>query len=159
MEELHQLQESGQKPVILDVRSKAAVEEEPLLIRGAVHMTMEEVERRQDEIPVTGTLCLLFVPQRGEQRAGGAVVAAEGILAGAPCWEESMLGESAITRQHCGECVVNPFVMPKPVIWTVDDDPDRLARGGTGPPAAVWRPLQVISKPIPAIRRLKVSSN
>jgi membrane protein DedA with SNARE-associated domain/rhodanese-related sulfurtransferase len=51
VDELHQKQQDGEKPMILDLRSLAALEEDPLLIRGAIHMTMDEVEHRQLEIP------------------------------------------------------------------------------------------------------------
>jgi membrane protein DedA with SNARE-associated domain len=51
VDELHQKVESGENPMILDLRSHAALEEDPLLIRGALHMTMDEVEGRLPEIP------------------------------------------------------------------------------------------------------------
>jgi rhodanese-related sulfurtransferase len=37
--------------MILDLRSNAELEQDQLLIQGALHMTMDEVERRQQEIP------------------------------------------------------------------------------------------------------------
>jgi rhodanese-related sulfurtransferase len=51
VDELHQKLEAGESLMILDLRSHAALEEEPALIRGALHMSMDEVERRQEEIP------------------------------------------------------------------------------------------------------------
>jgi rhodanese-related sulfurtransferase len=51
VDELHQKVETGENPVILDLRSKAEVERNPLLIRGARHMTMEELKSRQSEFP------------------------------------------------------------------------------------------------------------
>jgi membrane protein DedA with SNARE-associated domain/rhodanese-related sulfurtransferase len=51
VDELHQKQEAGENPVILDLRSHAALEEDPLLIRGALHMSMDEVDGRLEEIP------------------------------------------------------------------------------------------------------------
>ena len=51
VDELHQLQEAGENPLILDLRSLAALEENPAVIRGARHTTMDEVERRQQEFP------------------------------------------------------------------------------------------------------------
>src|SRR5947207_6676334 len=50
-DELHQKLESGDSPIILDLRSHAELERDPSLIRGARHMTMEEVKLRQHEIP------------------------------------------------------------------------------------------------------------
>jgi membrane protein DedA with SNARE-associated domain len=51
VDELHRMLEAGEKPIILDLRSHAALEQAPSLIRGALHMTMDEVQLRQDEIP------------------------------------------------------------------------------------------------------------
>ena len=51
VDELHQKQEAGENPIILDLRPRIELEQNPSLIRGALHMSMEEVERRQHEIP------------------------------------------------------------------------------------------------------------
>src|SRR5437016_2453724 len=51
VDELHQKLETGENPIILDLRSHAELERDPSLIRGARHMTMEEVKARQNEIP------------------------------------------------------------------------------------------------------------
>jgi rhodanese-related sulfurtransferase len=51
VDELHQKLEAGENLVILDLRSQGEVERNPLLIRGAHHMTLEEVQQRQQEIP------------------------------------------------------------------------------------------------------------
>jgi rhodanese-related sulfurtransferase len=51
VDELHRKLESGESPVILDLRPLSELENDPSLIRGALHMTMEEVEHRQQEIP------------------------------------------------------------------------------------------------------------
>jgi len=51
VDELHQKLETGENPIILDLRSHAELERDPSLIRGARHMTMEEVTLRQHEIP------------------------------------------------------------------------------------------------------------
>ena len=51
VDELHQKQESGENLIILDLRSRDELEQNPLLIRGALHMTMDEVQLRQQEIP------------------------------------------------------------------------------------------------------------
>jgi membrane protein DedA with SNARE-associated domain/rhodanese-related sulfurtransferase len=51
VDELHQKQKSGEKPVILDLRSPVELEQNPSLICGAVHMTMDEIQLRQQEIP------------------------------------------------------------------------------------------------------------
>ena len=51
VDELHQKLEAGENPLILDLRPHAELEQDPALIRGALHMTLDEVERRQQEIP------------------------------------------------------------------------------------------------------------
>jgi membrane protein DedA with SNARE-associated domain/rhodanese-related sulfurtransferase len=51
VDELHQQVEAGGNPVILDLRSVAEVEQHPAVIRGARHTSMDEVERREQEIP------------------------------------------------------------------------------------------------------------
>jgi len=51
VDEVHQKLEAGENPVILDLRSLAEVERNPLLIRGARHMTTDEVQLRHHEIP------------------------------------------------------------------------------------------------------------
>ena len=51
VDELRQLQEAGESPVILDLRSLTELERDPALILGAVHMTMDEVQHRHGEIP------------------------------------------------------------------------------------------------------------
>jgi len=51
VDELHQKQEAGENPLILDLRSLSEFDSDPLQIRGALHMAMDEVERRGQELP------------------------------------------------------------------------------------------------------------
>jgi membrane protein DedA with SNARE-associated domain/rhodanese-related sulfurtransferase len=51
VDELHQKQESGETLMILDLRPHTELEQNPSSIRGALHMTMDEVDLRQQEIP------------------------------------------------------------------------------------------------------------
>jgi membrane protein DedA with SNARE-associated domain/rhodanese-related sulfurtransferase len=51
VDELHQKQEAGESPIILDLRSRVELLENPALIRGARHLTMDELQLRQEEIP------------------------------------------------------------------------------------------------------------
>jgi membrane protein DedA with SNARE-associated domain/rhodanese-related sulfurtransferase len=50
-DELRRKLDEGEAPLIFDLRSKAALEQDPVLIRGAIHLSMEDVERRQGEFP------------------------------------------------------------------------------------------------------------
>ncbi len=50
-DELQRKLQAGENPVILDLRPQAELEEEGLLIRGALHMTMDELQVRYAEIP------------------------------------------------------------------------------------------------------------
>lgn len=51
VDELHRKLEAGENPVILDLRPLSELDHEPLLIRGALHIAMEELQRRHEEIP------------------------------------------------------------------------------------------------------------
>ena len=49
--ELREMLNSGNAPVIFDLRSSAAVEEDPVMIQGAIHLSMEDIESRLSEFP------------------------------------------------------------------------------------------------------------
>ena len=49
--ELREMLRAGEAPLIFDLRSSAAVEEDPVLIQGAIHLGMEEIESRLSEFP------------------------------------------------------------------------------------------------------------
>ena len=49
--ELRKMLDTGKAPLIFDLRSSEAVKEEPLLIQGAVHLSVEEIESRLSEFP------------------------------------------------------------------------------------------------------------
>lgn len=49
--ELRQMLEAGNPPLIFDLRSPAAVEEDPSLIQGAVHVSLEDIDARLSEFP------------------------------------------------------------------------------------------------------------
>ena len=51
VDELYQKQEAGENLFVLDLRSQLELEQDPLLIRGAFHMTMDEVHLRHQDIP------------------------------------------------------------------------------------------------------------
>ena len=51
VDELHRQLEAGENPFILDLRTRAELEHEPLLIRGALHITADELTLRRGEIP------------------------------------------------------------------------------------------------------------
>jgi rhodanese-related sulfurtransferase len=49
--ELRQKLDAGEELVILDLRSRAALEQDPVLIRGAIHLNLDDIDERQHEIP------------------------------------------------------------------------------------------------------------
>jgi membrane protein DedA with SNARE-associated domain/rhodanese-related sulfurtransferase len=49
--ELRQRLDAGEDLVILDLRPHAALEQNPALIQGAIHLSMDDIEQRQHEIP------------------------------------------------------------------------------------------------------------
>ena len=51
VDELHQRQEAGDSLVVLDLRSHFELEQDPAVIRGALHVTMDELSLRQRDIP------------------------------------------------------------------------------------------------------------
>jgi rhodanese-related sulfurtransferase len=51
VDELHEKQEAGERPVILDLRPIEELQQDPVVIRGAHHTTLDEVGRRHQEIP------------------------------------------------------------------------------------------------------------
>jgi len=51
VDELQGELKAGQKPLILDLRSRAELESDPTIISGAIHLAAEEVARRHHEFP------------------------------------------------------------------------------------------------------------
>jgi rhodanese-related sulfurtransferase len=51
VDEVRQKQEAGENLVILDLRPRAELDQNPSLIRGALHMTIDEMQHREQEIP------------------------------------------------------------------------------------------------------------
>ena len=49
--ELRKMLDAGESPLIFDLRSSAAVQEDPTLIQGAVHLSIEDIETRLSEFP------------------------------------------------------------------------------------------------------------
>jgi membrane protein DedA with SNARE-associated domain/rhodanese-related sulfurtransferase len=58
VDELHKMMESGENPMILDIRPMTELDIEPLQIRGALHMSMDEVDSRLKEIPLDRDIIL-----------------------------------------------------------------------------------------------------
>ena len=58
VDELHQMQEAGERPIILDLRPVSELEQHPSVIRGARLTTLDELERRLDEIPLDREIVL-----------------------------------------------------------------------------------------------------
>jgi len=51
VDELHQKVEAGESLMILDLRSDSELDQDPSLILGALHMSADEIEHSQGEIP------------------------------------------------------------------------------------------------------------
>ncbi len=49
--ELYEMLDSGKAPVIFDLRSTGALEEDPTMIQGAIHLRMEDIDSRLNEFP------------------------------------------------------------------------------------------------------------
>jgi rhodanese-related sulfurtransferase len=51
VDELRQKLDAGETPLIFDLRSTVAVEQDPVLIQGAIHLSMDDIAERQEEFP------------------------------------------------------------------------------------------------------------
>ncbi len=51
VDELDKMLDAGEKPLILDMRSVLELEQDPAIIRGAIHVAMEDVEKKHKEFP------------------------------------------------------------------------------------------------------------
>jgi rhodanese-related sulfurtransferase len=51
VDELRGMLDAGQNPLIFDLRSSAALEEDPVLIRGAIHLRIEDIEKTVNAMP------------------------------------------------------------------------------------------------------------
>jgi rhodanese-related sulfurtransferase len=49
--ELSEMLKKGQNPLIFDLRSTAALEQDPFLIQGAIHLNMDEIEKQLSSFP------------------------------------------------------------------------------------------------------------
>jgi len=49
--ELRQKLDAGETPLIFDLRSSAAVDQDPTIIQGAIHLSLDEIEKRHHEFP------------------------------------------------------------------------------------------------------------
>lgn len=94
-DELHQKLEAGESVVVLDLRSKAALEQEPVLIRGALHMTLDELQLRHQEIPRDRDVVLYCSCPNEESSARAAlllrrngIVRVHPLLGGFDAWRE-----------------------------------------------------------------------
>jgi membrane protein DedA with SNARE-associated domain/rhodanese-related sulfurtransferase len=95
VDELHRLQEAGQEVVVLDLRAQFEFIKDAALIRGAIHMTPDDVEHRHQEIPrdrdvilycscpneVTSARIALFLHRKGITRV-------RPLLGGIDAWRE-----------------------------------------------------------------------
>jgi membrane protein DedA with SNARE-associated domain/rhodanese-related sulfurtransferase len=95
-EEVFQKQEAGETLFILDLRSSAELQQQPTLIRGALHINVADVERRHTEIPrdrdivvycscpneVTAARVAILLMRKGVKRV-------RPLLGGIAAWRES----------------------------------------------------------------------
>jgi membrane protein DedA with SNARE-associated domain/rhodanese-related sulfurtransferase len=49
--ELRDMLDTGKTPLIFDLRSSAALEEDPVLIQGAIHLSVDDIEKRLSTFP------------------------------------------------------------------------------------------------------------
>jgi len=51
VDELDKMLNAGQNPFIVDMRPSAELEQDPAIIRGAVHLGIDELDKRHEELP------------------------------------------------------------------------------------------------------------
>lgn len=51
VDDLGKMLDAGENPFILDIRSVIELEQDPAIIRGAIHVNMEDLEKRHHEFP------------------------------------------------------------------------------------------------------------
>jgi rhodanese-related sulfurtransferase len=95
VDELHRKLEAGENPVILDLRPLSELDHEPLLIRGALHITMDDLQRRHEEIPRERDVILYCSCPDEESSARAAlllrrcgIVRVHPLLGGFDAWRE-----------------------------------------------------------------------
>jgi membrane protein DedA with SNARE-associated domain/rhodanese-related sulfurtransferase len=94
-DELHRKLETGESVVVLDLRPNTELEQEPLLIRGALHMTLDELQLRHQEIPRDRDVVLYCSCPNEESSARAAlllrrngIVRVHPLLGGFDAWRE-----------------------------------------------------------------------
>ncbi|MGP8199964.1 MAG: DedA family protein/thiosulfate sulfurtransferase GlpE [Limisphaerales bacterium] len=107
VDELRQKLEAGENLMILDLRAGEELAEDPSLIQGALHMTVDEIEHRQGEIPrdrdiilycscpneVTSARVALRLQKRGFSRV-------RPLLGGIDAWRECKYPTELRPHQH-----------------------------------------------------------
>jgi rhodanese-related sulfurtransferase len=95
VDELHRKLEAGENLFILDLRHSAELEQEPLLIRGALHITADELKVRHEEIPRDCDVILYCSCPNEESSARAAlllrrsgIVRVHPLLGGFDAWRE-----------------------------------------------------------------------
>ena len=95
VDELHRKLEAGENLFILDLRHRAELEREPVLIRGARHITADELKVRHEEIPRDCDVILYCSCPNEESSARAAlllrrsgIVRVHPLLGGFDAWRE-----------------------------------------------------------------------
>jgi membrane protein DedA with SNARE-associated domain/rhodanese-related sulfurtransferase len=95
VDELHRKLEAGENLFILDLRHRAEFDQEPLLIRGARHITADELMLRHEEIPRDCDVILYCSCPNEESSARAAlllrrngIVRVHPLLGGFDAWRE-----------------------------------------------------------------------
>jgi membrane protein DedA with SNARE-associated domain/rhodanese-related sulfurtransferase len=95
VDELFRKLEAGEQPLILDLRAASELQQDPSLIRGALHMPLDEVQRRHEEIPRDRDIVLYCSCPNEESSARAAlllrrkgIVRVRPLLGGFDAWRE-----------------------------------------------------------------------
>ena len=156
VDELRRKQEAGEDVTVLDLRSRSAVEQDPSIIRGAVLFSLDDIEKRQHELPrdreiivycscpneVSSARMALALQRRGFTRV-------RPLLGGIDAWREqkypldSWLTEVAATVKSVVEHQEPPAETP-PLAAPSTASAKPSAKGGNAKVAALVSAIAVI---------------
>jgi rhodanese-related sulfurtransferase len=121
VDELHQKLEAGENPMILDLRPLSELDLDPALIRGALHMTLDEVEHREQEIPRDRDIILYCsCPNEVSSARAALLLRRKGItrvrplLGGFDAWRERNYPTDLRVVAANGELAAHPAKLARP---------------------------------------------
>lgn len=140
--ELRQKLETGEDTVIVDLRPSAALEQDPAIIRGAIHLNMDDIEKRLLDIPrdkdivvycscpneISSARAALRLQRKGFKRV-------RPLLGGIDAWREHNYpmerGRSGVSGSSPADVARAPLELATSAVLVPNPaESDRAAKGG-----------------------------